>query len=186
MLGKIASAGQNGQFRTPRHIIQLIVELTAPGPKDVICDPACGTAGFLVAAGEYLRDHHPEIFRDAKLKQHFHEGLCCHATMKNAGKMLRREEIEFFLRLHSLWEGVVSLPPPPDPPYDIESIEPTDVPPVWVWAGETELPPPIWWECGSPVKPKPTHPELDLGEGRVLVLDRAPGPIDNWPVFSNN
>ena len=103
ILGKIASAGQNGQFRTPRHIIQLIVELTAPGPKDVICDPACGTAGFLVAAGEYLRDHHPEIFRDAKLKQQFHEGLCCHATMKNAGKMLRREEIEFFLRLHGLW-----------------------------------------------------------------------------------
>jgi hypothetical protein len=52
--------------------------------------------------------------------------------MVNAGKMLRREEIEFFLRLHGLWEGVVSLPPPPDPPYDIESIEPTDVPPVWV------------------------------------------------------
>ena len=56
--------------------------------------------------------------------------------MVNAGKRLRREEIEFFLRLHGLWEGVVSLPPPPDPPYDIESIEPTDVPPVWVWAGE--------------------------------------------------
>lgn len=55
MLGKIASAGQNGQFRTPRHIIQLMVELTAPNPKDVICDPASGTCGFLVAAGEYLR-----------------------------------------------------------------------------------------------------------------------------------
>ena len=68
MLGKIASAGQNGQFRTPRHIIQLMVELTAPTAKDVICDPACGTGGFLVAAGEYLRDHHPEILRDAKLK----------------------------------------------------------------------------------------------------------------------
>ena len=53
MLGKIATAGQNGQFRTPRHIIQLMVELTAPTPKDVIVDPACGTAGFLVAAGEY-------------------------------------------------------------------------------------------------------------------------------------
>ena len=51
MLGKIASAGQNGQFRTPRHIIELMVELTAPKPGDVICDPACGTAGFLVAAG---------------------------------------------------------------------------------------------------------------------------------------
>ena len=75
MLGKIASAGQNGQFRTPRHIIQLMVELTAPTAKDVICDPACGTGGFLVAAGEYLRDHHPEILRDPKLKEHFHHHL---------------------------------------------------------------------------------------------------------------
>jgi type I restriction enzyme M protein len=55
MLAKIATAGQNGQFRTPRHIIRLMVELTAPQPTDVICDPACGTAGFLIAAGEYLR-----------------------------------------------------------------------------------------------------------------------------------
>ncbi len=75
MLGKIASAGQNGQFRTPRHIIQLMVEMTAPTPKDVVCDPASGTCGFLVAAGEYLRSHHPEIFRDAKLKAHFHREL---------------------------------------------------------------------------------------------------------------
>ena len=55
MLGKIASAGQNGQFRTPRHIIQLMVEMTAPRPADTICNPASGTCGFLVAAGEYLR-----------------------------------------------------------------------------------------------------------------------------------
>src|SRR6185436_1356113 len=75
MLGKIASAGQNGQFRTPRHIIRLMVELIAPGPKDLICDPACGTAGFLVAAGEYLRERHPEVLRDAKLKEHFHHHL---------------------------------------------------------------------------------------------------------------
>ena len=75
MLSKIASAGQNGQFRTPRHIIQLMVEMTAPTPKDVLCDPASGTCGFLVAAGEYLRDHHPEIFRDASLKEHFHHGM---------------------------------------------------------------------------------------------------------------
>src|SRR5260221_10261025 len=53
MLGKIATAGQNGQFRTPRHIIQLMVELVAPRPDDVVCDPACGTAGFLVAVGEH-------------------------------------------------------------------------------------------------------------------------------------
>jgi type I restriction enzyme M protein len=75
MLGKIASAGQNGQFRTPRHIIQLMVELTAPTPKDVICDPASGTCGFLVAAGEYLRSHYPEMLRDTQLKEHFHHGM---------------------------------------------------------------------------------------------------------------
>jgi len=75
MLGKIASAGQNGQFRTPRHIIRLMVEMTAPKPTDVICDPASGTCGFLVAVGEYLRGHHPEIFRDARLREHFHHGL---------------------------------------------------------------------------------------------------------------
>ncbi|MBI2898584.1 MAG: SAM-dependent DNA methyltransferase [Planctomycetes bacterium] len=75
MLGKIATAGQNGQFRTPRHIIRMMVEMTAPRPTDVVCDPACGTAGFLMVAGEYLREHHPEIFRDAKLRGHFHNGL---------------------------------------------------------------------------------------------------------------
>jgi type I restriction enzyme M protein len=75
MLAKIASAGQNGQFRTPRHIIRLMVEMTAPTPKDIICDPACGTAGFLVAAGEYLRARHPEALRDAKLREHFHHRL---------------------------------------------------------------------------------------------------------------
>ncbi len=91
MLGKIASAGANGQFRTPRHIIQLMVEMTAPQPKDAICDPACGTGGFLVAAGEYLRDHHPEILRDPKLKKHFHEdafhGFDFDNTMLRIGSM---------------------------------------------------------------------------------------------------
>ena len=75
MLGKIAAAGQNGQFRTPRHIIQLMVALTAPKPNDVICDPASGTCGFLVAAGEYLRDHHPELLLDPALREHFHHGM---------------------------------------------------------------------------------------------------------------
>ena len=75
MLGKIATAGQNGQFRTPRHIIRLMVELTAPQPADVICDPACGTAGFLVSAGEYLRERHPNLLHAAKLREHFHRGL---------------------------------------------------------------------------------------------------------------
>lgn len=75
MLGKIASAGQNGQFRTPRHIIKLIVELTAPTPKDIICDPASGTCGFLVAAGEYLREKHPELLNNVSTRAHFHHGM---------------------------------------------------------------------------------------------------------------
>ena len=91
MLGKIATAGQNGQFRTPRHIIQLMVELTAPQPTDIICDPACGTAGFLVAAGEYLREHHPDILHDAKLREHFHHrmfhGFDFDNTMLRIGSM---------------------------------------------------------------------------------------------------
>ena len=56
MLSKLSTAGTNGQFRTPRHIIKLMVALLAPGPNDVVCDPACGTGGFLVAVAEYLRE----------------------------------------------------------------------------------------------------------------------------------
>lgn len=75
MLGKIASAGQNGQFRTPRHIISLMVALTAPTPKDTICDPASGTCGFLVGAGEYLREHYPAILVDAESSRHFNNSM---------------------------------------------------------------------------------------------------------------
>ena len=75
MLGKIATAGQNGQFRTPRHIIKLMVDMSAPTPKDVICDPACGTAGFLVAASEHLVEHHGDrIYKDAQARRRFNEG----------------------------------------------------------------------------------------------------------------
>ncbi|MBP7799851.1 MAG: SAM-dependent DNA methyltransferase [Thermoanaerobaculaceae bacterium] len=91
MLGKIASAGQNGQFRTPRHIIRLMVELTRPQPTDVICDPACGTAGFLVAAGEHLRGHHPTLLHDRQLAAHFHQrmfhGFDFDHTMLRIGSM---------------------------------------------------------------------------------------------------
>lgn len=91
MLGKIASAGQNGQFRTPRHIIQLMVEMTQPKPDDVICDPASGTCGFLVEAGEYLRMNHPEALRDAKQREHFHHrmfhGFDFDNTMLRIGSM---------------------------------------------------------------------------------------------------
>ncbi len=75
MLSKIATAGQNGQFRTPRHIIRLMVEMMAPQPDDVICDPASGTCGFLVAAGEYIRNHHPSALTDSAKARHFHNGL---------------------------------------------------------------------------------------------------------------
>ena len=75
MLGKIATAGQNGQFRTPRHIIKLMVDMAAPTPKDVICDPACGTAGFLIAAAEYLVEHDSgTIYKDAAARRRFNEG----------------------------------------------------------------------------------------------------------------
>jgi len=75
MLGKIATAGQNGQFRTPRHIIKLMVDMAAPTPMDVICDPACGTAGFLIAAAEYLAENDSEtIYKDASARRRFNEG----------------------------------------------------------------------------------------------------------------
>jgi type I restriction enzyme M protein len=75
MLSNIAAAGQNGQFRTPRHIIQLMVEMMVPSPTDTICDPASGTCGFLVAAGEYIRENHPGALTDAAQSQHFHNAM---------------------------------------------------------------------------------------------------------------
>ncbi|OZB11002.1 MAG: restriction endonuclease subunit M, partial [Marinobacter sp. 34-60-7] len=92
MLGKIASAGQNGQFRTPRHIIKLMVDMTAPTLKDVICDPACGTAGFLVAASEYIQQHHGDtIYKDEDARRRFNEatfhGYDFDTTMLRIGSM---------------------------------------------------------------------------------------------------
>jgi type I restriction enzyme M protein len=91
MLAKIATAGQNGQFRTPRHIIRLMVELTSPTPDDVICDPACGTAGFLVATGEYLRERNLNLLHDPELREHFHNrmfhGFDFDKTMLRIGSM---------------------------------------------------------------------------------------------------
>ena len=53
---KVAQSGRNGQFRTPRHIIRMMVEMMDPSSDEIICDPACGTSGFLVVAGEYLKE----------------------------------------------------------------------------------------------------------------------------------
>ncbi len=71
LLSKIATAGQNGQFRTPRHIIQMMVALMRPQPADVICDPSAGSCGFLVGAAEYLHTQHADAFLDAPFRKHF-------------------------------------------------------------------------------------------------------------------
>jgi type I restriction enzyme M protein len=91
MLSKIATAGQNGQFRTPRHIIALMVAMTAPTPKDEICDPACGTAGFLIAASDYVRRTHRAVEIDREAREHFHNsmfhGFDFDSTMLRIGSM---------------------------------------------------------------------------------------------------
>jgi type I restriction enzyme M protein len=75
LLSKIATAGTNGQFRTPRHIIKMMVEMMQPTQDDTIADPACGTAGFLVAAGEYVHEHHPDWFHDAAFSAHYNQDM---------------------------------------------------------------------------------------------------------------
>ena len=66
MLGKLSSAGQNGQFRTPKHIREMMVALLQPTPDDSICDPACGTAGFLISSAEYIRAHYEDTMTPAQ------------------------------------------------------------------------------------------------------------------------
>lgn len=91
MLSKIASAGTNGQFRTPRHIIKMMVDMTQPKKDDIICDPSSGTAGFLVAAGEYYRENHEDWFLDKDFRNHFNNqmfhGIEIDATMIRIGAM---------------------------------------------------------------------------------------------------
>ena len=92
LLSKLATAGVNGQFRTPRHIIRMMVELLDPKPDDTICDPACGTSGFLVAAGEYLKEkYHDEIFYNREKKDHYNNhmfyGYDMDRTMLRVGAM---------------------------------------------------------------------------------------------------
>lgn len=91
MLAKIASSGQNGQFRTPRHIIKLMVEMMAPEVGDTIVDPASGTCGFLVAATEYMRDNHADEINSGKGAKHFHNemfhGFDFDNTMLRIGSM---------------------------------------------------------------------------------------------------
>ncbi len=91
MLSKLSTSGDLGQFRTPRHIIRMMVELIKPTPSDIICDPACGSGGFLVEAGEYLREEHKELFNIESLKHHFNNemfyGFDTDSTMLRIGAM---------------------------------------------------------------------------------------------------
>ncbi|STB00555.1 type I restriction-modification system subunit M [Clostridium baratii] len=75
LLSKVATAGTNGQFRTPRHIIDMIVKLMKPTPEDIIVDPAMGSAGFLVSSQEYLRKNHNDLFLVQGLKEHFNNSM---------------------------------------------------------------------------------------------------------------
>ena len=91
-LSKIAQSGRNGQFRTPRHIIRMMVDLMEPSSDEVICDPACGTSGFLVAAGEYFKENKKEeIFFDKQKKDHYmnhmFHGFDMDRTMLRIGAM---------------------------------------------------------------------------------------------------
>lgn len=75
LLSKVATAGTNGQFRTPRHIINMMVSLVKPRPEDTIIDPAMGSAGFLIEAQRYLRENHAELFLNEQLREHFNNSM---------------------------------------------------------------------------------------------------------------
>ena len=91
LLSKVATAGTNGQFRTPRHIIDMIVKLMKPTPEDIIVDPAAGSAGFLVSSQAYLRENHGDLFLVQGLKEHFNNdmfyGFDMDRTMLRIGAM---------------------------------------------------------------------------------------------------
>lgn len=92
LLSKISTAGRNGQFRTPRHIIHMMVELMKPTPKETICDPACGTGGFLVGASDYLREiYRNDILMNKENRDHYmnhmFHGFDMDRTMLRIGAM---------------------------------------------------------------------------------------------------
>lgn len=95
LLSKLQTSGTNGQFRTPRHIIKMMVDLVKPNSEDYICDPACGTSGFLVAASEYLRDNDKELFYDKDKSFHFHNEMFHGYDMDNT--MLRISAMNMML-----------------------------------------------------------------------------------------
>ena len=107
---------------------------------------------------------------------------CCKAPMKLSGAVKRPEQIEFFLRLYGLWEGIIDIPPPPRPPFDIETFEPIEPPwqaiKEWIPDDEPDL---TWFnQPWKPSEPDPDRfdqtstrkaPEVPLDDGRILVLE---------------
>jgi type I restriction enzyme M protein len=98
LLSKIATAGTNGQFRTPRHIIRMMVDMVQPTKEDTICDPSSGTAGFLVSAGEYLHENHPDWFLEETFRKHFNNEMFSGVEFDNT--MLRIGAMN--LQLHGI------------------------------------------------------------------------------------
>lgn len=91
ILGKMAASGTNGQFRTPRHIICMMVELMEPTLKDTICDPAMGSAGFIVESAKYISEHYKEELVKKENLEHYKttmfNGFDTDATMLRIGAM---------------------------------------------------------------------------------------------------
>jgi type I restriction enzyme M protein len=91
LLSKIATAGTNGQFRTPRHIIKMMVDMVEPHKEDTICDPSSGTCGFLVVAGEHIHEKHPDWFLEKEFREHYNNkmfsGIEFDNTMLRIGAM---------------------------------------------------------------------------------------------------
>ncbi len=91
ILGKMAASGKNGQFRTPRHIIRMMVELMRPTLSDTICDPAMGSAGFIVEAAKYIKDHYSAELMRKQNDEHFRttmlHGFDTDQTMLRIGAM---------------------------------------------------------------------------------------------------
>ena len=116
LLSKIATAGTNGQFRMPRYIIKMMVAIMQPTQEDTLCDPACGTAGFLVAAGEYIHDNHKDWFHKPAFKEHYNSamltGIEFDSTMLRVGAMslqLHRIESPQLIGRDALSEGNAEL-----------------------------------------------------------------------------
>lgn len=151
-------------------------EATPPGILFILPAPEPRSARFL---RPLWRDLIMRVWGDDP-----HKCPCCPGTMKVVGTMIRRAEVEFFLRLHGLWEAIVALPPPPDPPFDVETMEPIEAPPHAIWRDDfEEFGPDRWTE----VDPAWTAPELDLGDGRRLALDAPdPFPEEEWAVVGVN